>query len=265
MPRTPAAPGAPASVPRREAKACPAESLPGMACVSGGWFARGSDQAQPDERPRAEIFVETFLLDVHEVTNARYAPCIESKRCKRPRPFEGYLEPRQPVVAVSWFDALAFCEGESKRLPTEAEFERAASGPNGATYAWGDEPLACKATVIETTQGKGCGRGTTWPVGSRPVGHFGLFDMSGNVWEWVADWYSPCYAGCDGACGTDCLGENPLGPCAGKPDCAGHTQRGVRGGSWWYPLERARASARRGSEPANLGPHRFGFRCARDL
>lgn len=238
-----------------------------MACVLGGYFARGSDDAAPDERPRAEVFVDSFLMDRYEVKNRDYARCIAAQHCKRPRPFEGYLDPDQPIVAVSWFDAVAYCKTADKRLPTEAEFERAASGVEGTRFAWGNDPAGsgCDEAIIKTTRGKGCGAGTTWHVGSRPAGHFGLFDISGNVWEWVADWYSPCYDGCENACGKACSGENPHGPCDGALECPGHTLRGVRGGSWWYPLERARAAARRGSEPANLGPHRFGFRCARDL
>ena len=255
----------PASPARRQPAACPATGPVGMACVLGGFFARGTDGGAPDEQPRDEVFVDTFFLDRFEVTNKDYARCITAKLCKRPRPFDGYLEPRQPVVAVSWFDATAFCTMEGKRLPTEAEFERAASGLEGTTFPWGNEPIGCDAAIIETKRGKGCGAGTTWPVGSRPAGHFGLFDISGNVWEWVADWYSPCYGDCENACGAACSGENPRGPCGGALECPSVTLRGVRGGSWWYPIERARAAARRGSEPANEGPHRFGFRCARDL
>ena len=167
----------------------------------GGFFARGTDGGAPDEQPRAEVYVDTFFMDRYEVTNRDYARCIAAKICKRPRPFEGYLEPKQPIVAVSWFDAVAFCKMNGKRLPTEAEFERAASGIEGTQFSWGNEASGCDAAIIETRRGKGCGAGTTWPVGSRPAGHFGLFDISGNVWEWVSDWYSPCYGSCENACG----------------------------------------------------------------
>jgi len=106
-----------------------------MACVLGGYFARGTDGGAADEQPRAEVYVDSFLMDRYEVTNRDYAACIAAKACKRPRPFEGYLDPKQPVVAVSWFDAVAFCKLAGKRLPTEAEFERAASGVEGTTFA----------------------------------------------------------------------------------------------------------------------------------
>jgi formylglycine-generating enzyme required for sulfatase activity len=238
-----------------------------MACVLGGWFERGSDDAKPDERPRARVYVDTFFLDLYEVTNARYEPCLREGVCKPPKQtFEHYSGEEQPVVAISWFDAVAFCRREGKRLPTEAEFERAASGPNTTKYSWGDEAVDCKRAIIETRLGKGCGRGTTWPVGSREPGHFGLYDMGGNVWEWVADWYSPCYGGCENECGEACEGKNPKGPCGGAADCpSGTGLRVLRGGSWWHPLERARASARRAFDPVNPNPSRFGFRCAKDL
>jgi hypothetical protein len=81
----------------------------------------------------------------------------------------------------------------------------------------------------------------------------------------VLDFHSDCYRGCDHECGDACFGRNPRGPCNGVAPCRGFALREVRGGSWYWPLERARATARRGSGPRNLGPHRFGFRCARDL
>src|SRR5690606_34177508 len=115
--------------------------------------------------------------------------------------------------------------------------------------------------------GRGCGTGVTWPVGSRPPGPWGLYDMAGNVWEWVADHHSRCYRGCRRECGAACEGANPRGLCgdphAPCPEALG--QRTVRGGSWWHGVEHASASHRRGVPGANPNPHRFGFRCARDV
>src|SRR5688572_4892352 len=184
-----------------------------MACVLGGRFELGDARGRRDERAPGEVHVDTFFMDRTEVTNEQYAPCIAAGRCKKPMPFRNFGRPRQPIVAVSWFDAVAFCEMHGKRLPTEAEWERAARGPNNTRYPWGDEPRGCEAVVVKTEAGEGCGKKRTEEVGSRPAGHFGLFDMAGNVHEWVQDFYTPCLRGCPGECGDACFGDNPRGPC----------------------------------------------------
>jgi formylglycine-generating enzyme required for sulfatase activity len=248
-------------------KPCPPESEwpAGMACVQGGAFMLGDERGRPDERAPGMAYVDTFYMDRTEVTNAQYAPCIESGKCKKPMPFRGFGRPEQPVVAVSWFDAVAHCEMIGKRLPTDAEWERAAGGPNDTRYPWGDEAGDCSKVVVKTEDGEGCGTGKTAKVGSRPAGHWGLFDMAGNVHEWVYDHYASCLRGCDKECGDACFGVNPKGPCGGENKCPGFGMRSVRGGSWYWTMERARVSARRGSGAPNLGPHRFGFRCAKAL
>jgi sulfatase modifying factor 1 len=259
-------PAAPAVAPIRwpAPKPCPPESEwpQGMACVLGGAFMLGDERGRPDEREPGMAYVDTFFMDRYEVTNAQYAPCIESGKCKKPMPFRGFGRPEQPIVAVSWFDAVAHCEMLGKRLPTDAEWERAAAGPDDTRYPWGDEPGDCSKVVVKTDDGDGCGTGKTAKVGSRPAGHWGLFDMAGNVHEWVYDHYASCLRGCAKECGDACFGINPKGPCGGEAKCPGFGMRSVRGGSWYWPLERARAQARRGSGAPNLGPHRFGFRCA---
>lgn len=258
-PEPPRDPNAPVPCPPRD------EWPEGMACVEGGTFTIGDAQGRPDEREPGEVFVDTFYMDLHEVTNAEYERCIEAGECDRPIPFRGFMTDERPMVAVSWFDAVDHCRMVGKRLPTEAEWERAASGPSDTRYPWGDEPLGCERAVVKDERGEGCGTGRTSSVGSMEPGHFGLYDMAGNVHEWVYDWYSPCLRGCENECGDACFGRNPRGPCNGESPCPGYRLRSVRGGSWYWPLERARASARRGSGAPNRGPHRFGFRCARDL
>jgi formylglycine-generating enzyme required for sulfatase activity len=239
-----------------------------MACVPGGTFRRGSDDGPSNQAPAADVTVSTFFLDTHEVTNAEYAECVEAGVCRRLVRFPGYMGARQPAVGMRWADADAYCRWRGKRLPTEAEWERAASGPDDARFPWGgsaEEP--CARAIVRTREGRGCGTGTTWPVGSRDPGPWGLYDMAGNVWEWVADHYSWCYRGCRRECGDDCFGENPRGRCgdphAECPQSLGH--RTVRGGSWWYPIDRATTTSRRGVPGDNPNPHRFGFRCAADL
>lgn len=247
---------------------CPpeAEWPENMSCVLGGTFERGDAHGRRDERPPGEAYVDTFFMDRVEVTNARYEGCIEAGVCGRPHAYRRFLGPNQPMVAVSWFDAVKHCEWEGGRLPTEAEWERAARGPDNTRYPWGDDPRGCEALNYQDEErGRGCGPDVTVDVGSFAPGHFGLYDMAGNVHEWVMDWHSECYSGCDTACGDACFGRNPRGPCGGASPCSGFRLREVRGGSWYWPLERARGSARRGAGAPNRGPHRFGFRCARDL
>jgi len=266
---TPAPAPAPTPDPTPASDGCPSELPDGMACVPGGTFTRGDAEGPDNERPAAPITISTFLLDTHEVDNARYRECVEAGVCQRLMPFRGYMGTRQPAVGMRWQDADAYCRWRGKRLPTEAEFERAARGPDETRYPWGDEipDEPCSMAIVRIAEGRGCGTGVTWDVGSRPVGPYGLYDMSGNVWEWVADHYSWCYRGCGRECGDDCFVDDPQGRCgdphAECPESLGH--RTVRGGSWWYTIDRATTTARRGVPGENPNPHRFGFRCALDV
>lgn len=239
-----------------------------MRCIPGGPALRGDDRGEPDQRPAATIEVPAFWLDAHEATNADWRACVEAGACRAeagPR-YRGFSRPRQPIVGVSWFDARAYCQWRGKRLPTEAEWEKAARGPQAAPYSWGRQRATCKRAIIEERGVRGCGHGTpptgaTAEVGSRPAGAWGLYDMAGNAWEWVADWYSRSYE----QCGEPCRGVDPRGPCGGADDCPGHRHRVVRGGSWYWPARYARATWRRAHLPGNKPFHHFGFRCARSV
>jgi sulfatase modifying factor 1 len=244
--------------------ACPAAPPEGMVCIPGGAFVRGDDR-DVHARPAEQVTVSTFLLDVDEVTNAEWSACVAAGECRRLLRFVGYTAPEQPAVGMRWEEAVAFCARRGARLPTEAEWERAASGPDDTLYPWGDAPGAlCEHAIVRTREGRGCGRETTWPVGSRAADRFGLHDMAGNVWEWVQDAYADCYRGCARECGDACSGVDPRGPCGGDAECpASRGLRVVRGGSWWHDIDRAVVTARRGVPAANPNPHRFGFRCAR--
>jgi sulfatase modifying factor 1 len=262
---------APPSLPPPDAApdpdACLSPAPPRMACVPAGPFIRGADDLA-SARPVATVVLSTYYMDIDEVTTAQYQACVADGRCPKAGPqYVDYDAPTQPMSGVSWFDAVAYCLAQGKHLPTEAEFEKAARGPDGKQYSWGDEPATCERAIIETKAGKGCGlkkrgrnpeKSKPWPVGSRPAGVYGLRDMAGNQYEWVADWASESYA----ACGAACAGPDPRGPCDGALTCDGHHERVVRGGSWYWPAQNARGSFRRFHVPGNRPFHHFGFRCA---
>jgi len=249
---------------------CRPEAPNGMACVPGGDFGRGMDGGPADAAPAARVFVQTFYMDRYEVTFGEYQACFARGKCPRAHPnYPDFDHPKQPMTGLRWSDAVAFCEAVGKHLPSEAEWEKAARGPDGAIYPWGDAPADCARAVIEDERGKSCGVpqrhgpapevGRPEVVGSRPTGHYGLFDMAGNSWEWVQDWYSPSYA----ACGAPCSAPDPRGPCGGLSPCAEHTKRVVRGGSWFWGPAHATGYYRRAHTPENAPVfHHFGFRCA---
>lgn len=223
-------------------------SLNRMDAVPDGIVIRGSLDAEgdDDEAPADEVFVSAFYIDRFEVTNDQYAECVEAGICQPPLDLDPnrFGSPRQPVVGVSWYDAVTFCQWAGKRLPTEAEWERAARGDDRRTYPWGDSPPECDQAVL--TQ---CDRYGPDEVGARArgAGPFGTRDLAGNVWEWVQDWYAPRYApvGPEG---------NPAGPPVGQ-------QRVLRGGSWHFGPPYARVSNRHRDDPRHRTSS-YGFRCA---
>ncbi|TGN18972.1 formylglycine-generating enzyme family protein [Leptospira idonii] len=260
---------------------CNGVEIAEMKCIPGGEFVRGSNSFEANEKPESIVSVSDFYMDVYEVTNKAFEECLNAGSCMSclssgqcdyigPKYGNPYKAPLQPVVGVSWFTAKEFCEWAGKRLPTEAEWEKAARGSQGNLYPWGNQSANCNLAVIEIDSVKGCATTktekpqamTTLSVGSRPAGAYGLYDMAGNSWEWVADWYSPSYE----KCGEFCSGTDPKGPCNGSQVCSGHTQKIVKGGSWWWPGSMARGSYRRPHVPENFPEyHHFGFRCAKSL
>ncbi len=243
-----------------------------MACIPGGVFIRGTDEGDENARPRADVWVQTFWMDKNEVTYAEYKACEKAGKCPKSGPqYVDFDRPKQPINGVSWFDAKAYCEAQGKRLPTEAEWEKAARGTDGRLYPWGDEEATCELAIIKgKTEGRGCGlekkgkkpdTGRPWEIGSRPPNQYGLYDMSGNSFEWVHDWYTRSYA----ECGAACEGVNPRGPCDGADECPGYKHKTVRGGSWYWPAKNATTIFRRAHVPNNQPFHHFGFRCAADL
>jgi eukaryotic-like serine/threonine-protein kinase len=223
-----------------------------MVYVPEGEFLMGSPAGEgaDDEHPQHEVYLDAFWIDRYEVSNSQYQLCVEAGACK-PSQYAGdskFDGADQPVVGVDWEDASSYCGWIGAQLPTEAQWEKAARGEEGWTYPWGNEPATCDYAVMDDG-GSGCGKNSTWDVGSKPAGAsvYGAMDMAGNVWEWVADWY-------DGTYYKDAPERNPTGPSSG-------TARVLRGGSWNYNVLDVRA-ANRYNNPDN-GSNNVGCRCAR--
>jgi len=211
-----------------------------MALVPAGCFEIGSEDGGRDERPVHRVcFEEPFWIDRTEVTNGQFAAF--NGQAASSSAFSGDNRPREQIT---WTEAQAFCESRGARLPSEAEWEYAARGPDRLTYPWGDEFVSDNAIWDENSGGQ------TAEVGSLPAGvsWVGTFDMSGNVWEWVADWYSDTYY-------SSSPSRNPTGPSTGS-------YRVLRGGSWLVINYIARSSYRGNNYPDSTDLE-FGFRCAR--
>ena len=226
---------------------------PDIATIPGGWFLMGSVQGQENEQPCHRVWVDSFCIGRFPVTNHEYTKFIEATR-KQPPPFflnPIFSDPEQPVVGVSWEDAVAYCAWLSEqvhaslRLPTEAEWERAARGGlAGALYPWGDEPPPQTFVGADPESGGPAKIGVNAPNG------FGLYDMSENVHEWCADWYDYGYY-------SHSPERNPRGPAFGQ-------RRVSRGGSWRHRIQYSRCAAR-SSLPADFKYADYGFRLAQSV
>ncbi len=204
----------------------------GMVTIPAGNFLYGDD--------KKSVYLAAFKIDRTEVTVADYARCVQAGKCTKPDSSsdpDNWGKPgreNHPVNDVNWNDAKAYCEWAGKRLPSEQEWEKAARGTDGRTYPWGEQEPTCDRTILDEG-GLGCGKNGTWPVCSKPNGNspYGLCDMTGNVWEWTADWYTV------------------------------NETRVLRGGSWSDDgnMTFFRAGDRSGCAPADLG-NNLGFRCA---
>jgi len=214
--------------------------------VPEGEFVMGSSDGENDEQPAREVVLDGFWMDKTEVTNAQYAQCVSDGACEEPKRTEFYetaMYKDHPVVHVSWFDAQAYCEWAGRRLPSEAEWEKAARGTEEQMYPWGHENLNKGLLNFGGHVGETTVVGT-YPDGASP---YGALDMAGNVMEWTADWYDEDYY-------AWMLGENPVGPVVGK-------QRVLRGGSWNSIEWVVRSSDRNTAYPEGASNTR-GFRCA---
>lgn len=224
-----------------------------MVYVPAGEFLMGSPEGEgkDDERPQHHVYLDGFWIDRTEVTNGAYGKCIQAGTCREPFWYRevGASAPDQPVIGVNWNDALTYCQWSSTRLPTEAEWEKAARGTDGRRYPWGEQDASCKYAVMDE-QGDACGDNWAPAVGSRPSGAspYGALDTMGSVTEWVADWYAADYY-------ADSPTQNPSGPAAGK-------NKIQRGGSYGSPLAYMPAAATRYWDNPLFENIDVGFRCA---
>jgi iron(II)-dependent oxidoreductase len=231
----------------------------GMATVPAGWFLMGSDPkvdraAGPQELPQHRVYLDAFEIDKYEVSNVDYLRFVLATGMDWPQFWRESPFPEKaalhPVINVTWHEADAYCRWAGKRLPTEAEWEKAARGEDGRVFPWGDEPAGWIKSNIAHSGSK---RGFKYPPLAnvnrydRGVSPYGIYQMAGNVSEWVADWFAPEYY-------RRGENQNPTGPESGDIKV-------FRGGSWNEDPEVARSAGRNGGEP-NRRSYLTGFRCA---
>jgi formylglycine-generating enzyme required for sulfatase activity len=223
-----------------------------MVLVPAGEFTMGSLGGDSDEQPVHKVYVSAFFMDKHQVAVGQYARFLEATHQERPAEWTAMNKPayqNRPIANVDWAEADTYCKWAGKRLPTEAEWEKAARGTDGRTYPWGNEP----PTQLHANAGKEVfsNRGTLTPVGTFDAGKspYGIYDMAGNVWEWVSDWYDQDYYKSSPV-------QNPPGPRKGD-------YKVVRGGSWGSGADDLRSADRETHLPSFRG-FGTGFRCAKN-
>lgn len=217
--------------------------------IPAGHFLMGSDEGQDDERPVHRVWVDTFELAIYPVTRAQYARFLTATSHEPPRGWRPDDGPDDlPVIGVSWHDAQDYCawanrDGDRPRLPTEAEWERAArGGVDGARYPWGDE---MPAWIPEAGRGPLSG---PWPVSLGSPNAYGLYGIAANIHEWCADWHGAGYY-------ASSPERAPAGPSSG-------VRRASRGGSWRHAVTISRTAARSKIDPSFRYTD-YGFRVAR--
>jgi len=226
----------------------------GMLDIPAGSFMMGCNQAQDsacdaDESPYHEVTLSAYKIDAREVNQTQYQACVDAGGCFAPGAdanceWDPVARADYPVVCVTWERADEYCRWAGKRLPTEAEWEKAARGENGLVYPWGDSAPECAHVNFAD-----CDTGSQ-PVGTHPGGKspYGVEDMAGNVYEWVSDYYAEDYY-------ATSPGNDPHGPSTGD-------NRVMRGGAWGYDANYLRTS-NRGANQQTVYRFPLGFRCAK--
>jgi len=241
-------------------------ALEGMVLIPAGEFVMGTDAqgANPDQRPAHKVYLDAFYMDQHEVTNAQFEEFIlgggyenkkfwtregwdfiQKNKIRAPlryRQNKVSTEPDHPVIGVSWYEAVAYATWAGKRLPTEAEWEKAARGTDQRIYPWGNQMDFSKLNYFPHVT-------KVFAVGSftQSATPYGLMDMAGSVWEWTADWYDENYY-------THSPRKNPTGPDLGK-------YRVLRGGGWDSIRLQLQCTYRH-YEKEDRQTYSIGFRCA---
>ena len=216
----------------------------------------GCDTGMDEEKPVHRVWVEAFEMAALQVRNSDYAQFMTATGHPKPKHWDDaeFNHPDQPLVAVNWIEAIKYCDwltqltGRRHRLPTEAEWERAArAGREGQLYVWGNDPPQARPDYLRRWGSEVTG---PLPVGQEPPNAFGLYDIGENVHEWCADWFDKDYY-------ARSPERNPRGPESG-------VRRASRGGSWRHQIKVSRCAAR-SSIPPTLQYADYGFRVVRDL
>jgi len=227
-----------------------------MVLIPAGEFTMGSDNRLPDEGPEHKVTLDAFYIDIYEVTNLQYKKFNDATRRRSPTHFRNRTFPEgkadHPVTYVSWEDADAYCKWAGKRLPTDEEWEKAARGTDGRIFPWGNEFDVKNANTPLRWQQIGA-FGDTTPVGSFEggVSPYGVYDMSGNVWEWTASWYKA-------------YPNNKV-----ASESYGERYKTLKGGSWFdcsfYNCGISAPVFNRAFFSIRTKNDSFGFRCAKDV
>jgi len=217
-----------------------------MMLVPEGTFTMGTE-GYASERPVHEVYLKAYYMDIYEVTNAEYRLCVKDGVCSLPENTDKYNDPthiEHPVVYVDWYQASTFCEWRGARLPSEAEWEKAARGTDGRMYPWGNASRSCDIANYHSS----CYHDTT-PVGKFADGKspYGMYDMAGNVWEWVSTIYQPY----------------PYSIADGREDLNSSESRVLRGGAYSFFEGIVTTTYRNRGGPGNSG-NAIGFRCTKD-